>query len=489
MKNKVFLLFVLLVFSMLIVSISVFAEETTNSEESTVFDIKIDVKVNDIYPTQTAKFLITINNPLEVEDEYKISFASSTKWSFTTDPISYLSGINVAPGDDVTFPLLIKASGDGLSYGMQSFPITIKSKNSGISKQISTQLLLRNPKPPLKEYLPSVSLGVDIPDNIDPKKSVDLNLILVNKNPLNIDELVISIRSELYNMDRVIPLASLQKKKEVFKINYDPNTPPQDDIITVKLKVGDVDFTPVSKQISIISFKDLGEDKSLSKSFLKRKEEYTFTNDGNIKDTKEVKIETSLFMLPFTKTIPRAEVVKDKDGRFFKWNLELSPKETSNVVVIKNYRPFFYILILIILGVILYYLFRNPVVIRKETKILKIEDEGISLLKVLLHIKNRSNKPIDDVKLIDRVPHIVALEKEFSVGTLQPDKIIKHEHKGTIIKWNISVLEPFEERIISYNIKSRLKIIGGLTLPSSVLKFKGKGKNMKKVLSNKALSK
>ena len=127
--------------------------------------------------------------------------------------------------------------------------------------------------------------------------------------------------------------------------------------------------------------------------------------------------------------------------------------------------------------------------VKKESEVLKIEDQGVSHLKVLLHLKNRSNKPVDEVKLIDRVPPIASIDRDFAMGTLHPDKVIRHEHKGTILKWNISTLDPYEERIISYNIISKLKIIGGVTLPNAVVKFKGKGKKTRRILSNKETSK
>jgi hypothetical protein len=479
MKNKVILLLFVFLFSLF--TSSVLAED--------VFDVNVQVSVNDIYPTQTAKFYFTINNPTLEDDEYKLTFISSGKWSFSTDPSSYLSGVNVKAGEEVTFPVLIKASDAGVSYGMQSFPVVIKSKNSDVSKETSLQLLLRNPTPPLTNYLPSVGYTVDIADEIDPRESEKLKVHLSNKNSLNIKELTISIRSKLYNFDRVVSLAPLENRIEVFDINYDPNTDPIDDLMTIKVKVSDIDFTPVIKQVKIIAYKDTTDNDVIKKSFFKKISEYTYTNQGNINDKETVRFKTSLFSQLFTKTIPKASILKNEDGRFLSWELELAPKESQKITIIKNYRVLFYVLIIFILGIIAYYLFRSPILVKKESEVLKIEDQGVSHLKVLLHLKNRSNKPVDEVKLIDRVPPIASIDRDFAMGTLHPDKVIRHEHKGTILKWNISTLDPYEERIISYNIISKLKIIGGVTLPNAVVKFKGKGKKTRRILSNKETSK
>jgi hypothetical protein len=271
-------------------------------------------------------------------------------------------------------------------------------------------------------------------------------------------------------------------------MDLDKDTDPMTDMLTVKVKVIDTDFTPVSTPVEIVAYKNTAAEEIVTKSFLKKTTEYVYSNDGNINDKEKVKIKTSLFSHIFTKTTPKAYVEKDDNGRFLVWDLELSPNEYQSIIYIRNYRALFYVLILLILGVVGYYIFRSPILVKKETEVLKIEDQGVSHFKVLMHLKNRSNKAVDEVKLIDRIPQIASLDTSFGVGTLNPDKVIRHEHKGTILKWNISALDPYEERIISYNVASKLKIIGGVNLPAAVVKFKGKGKSVKRIFSNKVTS-
>ena len=502
MKSKLFLFFLLITWLFIapvivsIVNVSAVYGETGDSGTLTdtdtsadTFNVQIDTVVNDIYPTQTAKFLITINNTLAQEDEFKFNFGAIPKWSFTTDPASYLSGVNVGAGKPITFPLSITPSSDALGFGLQNFKVMFNSKKTGISKEASFMIFYRNPTPPVTKYQPTVAFNFDIPEKIDPRQPVTLKVLLDNKNPLALSDVLITIRSDLYNIDRIVSLASLEKKTELFTVNYNPTQPPKEDTITVKIKVGDVEFTPATKQIEIIEYTDIPEKKDETSSFFKWILSYTYTNNGNVKETKEVKVPTSLFMLPFMKTSPKAALVKDDNGRSFSWNIELESQESKTVLVTKNYRPLIYIILLIIIGIVLYYIFRSPIVIKKETKIMNVDNQGISDVKILLHLKNRTNKSVEDVKLVDRIPQMGMLDTEFSVGTLHPSKVIKHEHKGTIIRWDIPTLEPFEERIISYTIQSKLKIIGGFSLPQAVVKFKGKGESVKRTLSNKITAK
>ena len=55
--------------------------------------------------------------------------------------------------------------------------------------------------------------------------------------------------------------------------------------------------------------------------------------------------------------------------------------------------------------------------------------------------------------------------------------------KGTVLKWDIPELAPGEERLISYDIRSKLSIIGSFTLPRAKIKFTKDGKD-KIIFSN-----
>jgi len=106
-----------------------------------------------------------------------------------------------------------------------------------------------------------------------------------------------------------------------------------------------------------------------------------------------------------------------------------------------------------------------------------MEEGGISEIKILLHVKNRSNFTIDEIDITDTIPHIGEMDKEIQIGTIKPVSIAKHKRIGTIVKWQIISLEKYEERIITYRIRSKLSILGGLILPAAKLKFKEKGKD------------
>ena len=120
---------------------------------------------------------------------------------------------------------------------------------------------------------------------------------------------------------------------------------------------------------------------------------------------------------------------------------------------------------------------------RKTATVIATKEGGISELKVIIEIINRSKKQIKHVKIIDNVPRIAELAKEYDVGTVKPDKVVQHERKGTLVKWSLDEVDPGEERVISYKVKSKLSILGGVTLPSAAAKFEF-GKRQRTANSN-----
>ncbi|MBN2367544.1 hypothetical protein JXC34_00870, partial [Candidatus Woesearchaeota archaeon] len=158
--------------------------------------------------------------------------------------------------------------------------------------------------------------------------------------------------------------------------------------------------------------------------------------------------------------------------------LALEPGESKTVIVTESYRIPFVILIIAIIFAILYYKLKSPVKIRKGISDIKIVEGGVSELKVMLSITNTSKKRIKNVNIMDYVPNIADISKEFVEGTLRPSQVLMHKTKGTVLKWGLEEMAPGEDRLVSYNIKSKLSIIGNFRLPRAKVIFKLKGKEV-----------
>jgi hypothetical protein len=152
--------------------------------------------------------------------------------------------------------------------------------------------------------------------------------------------------------------------------------------------------------------------------------------------------------------------------------------------VVTNYRPIAALIILAGIILALYYAFRSPILVKKTAGVISTREGGISELKILLEIKNRTGKPVNEATIMDMVPRIAELIKDHDIGTLAPTKITKHERKGTLIKYEVGDILPYEERLIAYRIRSSLSILGGVSLPVAVAKFKTSAGKERSTTSN-----
>ena len=99
------------------------------------------------------------------------------------------------------------------------------------------------------------------------------------------------------------------------------------------------------------------------------------------------------------------------------------------------------------------------------------KEDGVSHLKVRIYLKNRSARAILGITLTDRVPSIADVIKAESPGSITPSKIAVSEKGGTLLRWELEQLEPYEERVVTYLAKSKLRIIGRISMPTAKARF------------------
>ena len=118
---------------------------------------------------------------------------------------------------------------------------------------------------------------------------------------------------------------------------------------------------------------------------------------------------------------------------------------------------------------------KKVLIVIRKTAVSTKRDATLSDLTITLNLQNITKKPIKDVEVIDLIPGIADLEKMLDLGTLKPQEI-KHGKKGTSVKWKLAEIEPHEHRLITYKIKSKLKIVGALKLPRSKVIYSKKNR-------------
>ena len=430
----------------------------------------LDVNARTITRDGTATFSLNVSHDSPVAQIFEV-YTSDVLWDLRTEP-SANRILTVPPGETVSTTLLLRPL---YAYpGYYVVPISVKVSGSLDGITLNPQIAVLASNTPQGEYSPSISVRLDSPSSLDPRKEVSLKVNLENLNLKDLSKVDVKLRSSLFNQDYSTSLSGLEKKSVSFKLSVDSLTKPQDDVLRVSVLVQD----PISPHqfeaepfvVSIEPYGGLVFEPVSEIAFLERITRVKVSNSGNVDRVGSYTLPGSFLNSLVSKGTPAYER-KIVDGvSVFSWDVSLGVSQSSEIVLVTNYRLPIIVLVLIVLGIVGYRKFRSPIIVHKSAVVVGTKEGGISEFKVLLEVKNRSSNVLKNVNILDSLPHMVDVMKEFEAGSLHPVSIMK-QNNGTLIKWVVDDLDGFEERVITYKIKSKLSILGGLTLPVAVAKF------------------
>ncbi len=440
-----------------------------------------------IFLNEQASYEIKIINNAAYDDTFRIR-APEIFWSVQSKPLyHYYGGVDIKPKSSETVNLLINPI-KYIPSGQYKIEVDISSMTTGVTQK---EFLIIEIKPSSqaqkKEYLASIEKTIEMPSKIDPRNKLPVKIKLSNRNPKNITELTITAQGNTVSERIVTNLNPLEQKTIEINASLNPIAVPQKDLITFTFSSENKQLEPEIKQnVEILPYSDIQTEKTeTKKEFLKTNFLATYINKGNSIGQKTVEQKTNIFGRLFLETEPKADLTSKADGEYLLWELAIEPQSQKTISITRSYRLPFALFVLAIAGVIAYYIFRSPVKIRKEVAVIGFEEGGISDMKVILHVKNRTGKNFDKVVVTDRVPTIAKLVKASEVGSLTPTKTIQTKD-GLLIKWELEGLEKHEERVFSYTIKSKLSILGNMSLPHAGVRFFYQNKERKTKSNNVA---
>lgn len=452
----------LLVFMIICMAGSVFAISDSDIDISTVKD--------NIMQDESAKFTVNILNNGSVAKDIKM-YSPDVEWTIVTTTIT------AYPKKEVSEDLVIKPT-KYISPGMYGINLHFKDLET---EELIKKVLFVNVKPPgqaVSNYVPSVTLEATMEKKIVPGENIIITAIIENQNTLLLEGSELKIRSDLevFNTDEEVDINSLEKKALELTYAVDDLQEPGTYSVSFELERNGQELArgePIEVEVTQ-STPNYEEEVEVDKGFLRTTEIVTYTSNSNIADVQTKKVGSGIFKRLFTETSVESKVIEDEGKKHLVFDLELGPGETKKVWITTNYRVLLYAIVVILMGLFVYFKYKSPLKVIKSVSNVQMKEGGISNLKIMLQIKNNSNKKLKDVQVVDYVPNIADVSKDFIEGTLKPSKLLMHEKKGTILKWELSEIAPGEERLISYNIKSKLSIIGNFKLPRGKVIFKQK---------------
>ena len=428
------------------------------------FSVAVASLENRIAVNETASFNVTIFNGYAREREFQIDKVGYPFWDTYVLPLANPITI-VVPGNNQKSITLYVRPLHITSVDTYSLDTYIKDIQTDRKQLIPLTVGIKSTEGMIQGYVPTVLTTVQMPKIHDPRQPLRIEIRLNNQNALDYPNLTIRLSSSLVNGEFIYSLGPKEEKNVEIIKQLDPQTTPQQDRLVVSvLREGKSIITPITTDFSIGEYV-VKEEQPVQSNFLKSQRKISFSSN-NPSYQGLLKEETSSIRGLFTSTRPKAAIVSEGGKEYFVWNILLDPSRKMDITVTQNYRPLVIIIAVIVILVALYFVFRSPIVIVKEIASVSLREGGISEVKVILRLRNRGREPLSEIEVGDVVPHIASVEKEVSLGVLHPEKITMHR-QGTIIKWVVAHLEPNEGVVLSYNMKSRLTILGDFHLPSA----------------------
>ncbi len=430
-------------------------------------DVTADVLDNSFYPDEYATYKLTIHNTDSFE---KVIQIYSTDIQYYSELEPFLT--NIGPNETLVTELRLIPSA-WADLGPKSVNVMVESSANDEKISMQVPLYLKSYDQVEKQYTPSVEMKVDFPEIVDPRQEIPISLYFRNRNKLDITEMYLEINSQAFKEAKILAIEPMSERTEIVNYKIDLLTPPQEDKLEISIRVNNQTINRERFTYKIISYSDYVTKQDSVEELFKKTTEYVITNNGNVKSTAPYVLPVSLLKKFFVgSSIPASRY--DLKKQTLEWDLSLEPMKETKLELVENYRPVIYMILFGIIITMVYFIYRSPVTIRKEALIVGSSKEGISQLKVLLHIRNRSQDLVEHITITDLIPSIVELVQDSYIGTLAPSKVVRNDIKGTIIKWDLDALEPFEERIISYRLNAKITIVGGLKLPPAKVKFESK---------------
>ncbi len=321
---------------------------------------------------------------------------------------------------------------------------------------------------------------VDLRDSLSFKTSniqygdKEAKTIIKNLYDSNIENLNIKLSSPFFNEERRISLRPNEEIVITSQINETSveSLPAGQYVLRSESSLANIkasfdnSFNYAQKEEIVQS-----EDKS---GWIIRKTYVEKSNEGNVPTTVQIQMKKDIFTRLVT--IYSAESDKtERNGLFvtYTWEKRLEPSEKFTVSAITNYTfPFFFVLFIVIISLLLYAYLRTNVLLTKRVSYVKTKN-GEFALKVRVHVK--AHKFVEDIQIMDRLPGMTTLYEKF--GT-KPDKI---EHATRRLIWNIERLNAGEERVFSYIIYSKVKVVGKFELPSASATYTREGKTQEAI--------
>jgi hypothetical protein len=373
-----------------------------------------------------------------------------------------LDGVTLEGHESVDVNVRIKVKEDAITQKRYKTYVTVEALNvEGVEEKYNLEVFCKEPDKEISMYIK------DYPETIKPGTDYTITVALENNLQESLSNVNVYASSSLFEEYDTIQLFAGQERDIEFSFPIDSTSEPGNYELSVRVFYGEELQGSEEVDFAVDLNSDVSESVEDISKFLHRDIIVTKTNNGNYVVGENYNIDLGTIEGWFAKYSIRP-TYKDSTGSY--WNFNLEPGEEYSIQIRVDYRPLVVAIIVIIVFILLmWYWMSKGVIIKKEVFKLKQTSEGISDFKILMHIKNNTNKTVKNIMIIEMLPRVINPLPRF--GTLKPNNVQRGE-KGVRMIWRIPELVKGEERIVSYDVEAKMKIIGQFMLPQSMVKYR-----------------
>ncbi len=429
-----------------------------------------------ISPLGEATFNVLITNTEQNKDTFMLQLSDVT-WSLRTGYTpDFTTGVTLQPGESKNIVAHIKP---GSSITAGTYFVELQARSLGAGQTQNSMFIIRV-DPTFVDY--NITIGSQIigSTSIDPSKTSSVGVLITNNYPVDLQNITVTAQSKFINKNVIVDVPPESTKIVEFSVNIDGSTPKQQDPINITVIQGNRVISSASDILYINEYKlPYASNVTVTHHFFYTVDQIIFTNTENAQKTQDamvLKPSTSAILF----TSPAATTTQFDNQTYFVWSsISLNPGQTYTVTIVEDYREIAIVIVIILILIIAYYSMRCPIIVKKKAFAIHKKDTGNNEIKVIIQLRNRSNRYIEQTRVLERLPIIHKVEPDFGPGTPEP-KFRRHGNTEVILDWDIA-LAPKEERIFTYKIKSALPIVGEYTLHPTVVQY---GKKNKRVASD-----
>lgn len=423
-------------------------------------DYSVKIVDSEVNYLEKAEFVVYVTNTALIDKVYEIKFNSERFDLFSKNSII------VKSGETEALEVVLKGKGM-VKLGSNKVNLILKS-----DKEEMVELGVF-----YEDLTDMVDVNLEVSKEIDPKEDVEIKLKLRNNAKVDLKDVEIKLKCSVCEENNLIlDLGGESELNKQGKLKIDSNTKPG--LYGLDVEVWKDELIGYEREdLYVVISSDVSKIEEREEKFLVSILKIGRENKGNFVSEGSLKLKVSGLRKYFTKFYPKFDRVEDGE---YVWDYKINVGDKFVISAVSDYRlGVLGLLVLVLVVLIIVYYKTRKIVVVKYVKPIK-EGKIVKGLKVFLIVKNK-DKMMRNVKVFDYVPVLIDLGSKY--GTIKPSKVEKGE-KFTKIKWDVLKLDKWEERVLSYEIKSRLHIFGRLLLPRSVVKFRDKKSRVKKVKSN-----